>query len=189
MPGWAFGQRWVAKGFSGCWGMSGCQRPILHRKQDAAEHPQLSQAAASPKEQSAHGEQGSPAQNRTERNKCSPITSPLIGLWIPASMDEQISRGKRAQPGVQHPPAPAQSASREYTHPHTLLQAPHAPSPQHSTPLQMSPKATLVWGHWPGGAESHLLGAKLLPSCQRWGQDRCKCPSLRGPPCTVGHLS
>lgn len=42
---------WVAKGFSGCWGMSGCQWPILHGKQDAAQHPQLSQAAASPKEQ------------------------------------------------------------------------------------------------------------------------------------------
>lgn len=78
-------------------------------------------------------------------------------------MEEQSSPGKWAQ-GVQHPPAPAQSASTEYPCPHTLLQAPQTPSPQLSIPLQMFSKATPLWGHWPGEAERHLLGAKLLPS-------------------------
>lgn len=95
---------------------------------------------------------------------CSPIISPLIGLWTSASMEEKSSPGKWAQPGVRHPPAPAQSVSTEYPCPHTVLHIPHASSPQLSTPLQMSPKATSLWGHWPGGAESHFLGTKLLPS-------------------------
>lgn len=95
---------------------------------------------------------------------CSPIISPLIGLWTSASMEEKSSPGKWAQPGVQHPPAPAQSASTEYPCPHTVLHIPHASSPQLSTPLQMSPKATSLWGHWPGGAESHFLEPNSSPA-------------------------
>lgn len=92
-----------------------------------------------------------------------PIISPLSGLRISASMEEQSSPGKWAQPGVQHPPAPPRCLHRASLAPHSA-RAPHAPSPQLSTPLQISPKATPLWGHWPGGAESHLLGAELLPN-------------------------
>lgn len=115
-------------------------------------------------------------RHRTQGNECSPIISTVTGLWISASMEEQSIPGKWAQQGVQHPPAPAQNASTEYLCPHTLLQAPHAPSPQLSIPLQMSLKATPPWEHWPGGAASHLLGAKLLPSLSP-GQGKGTVPS------------
>lgn len=74
---------------------------------------------------------------------CSPIISPLIGLWTSASMEEKSSPGKWAQPGVRHPPAPAQSASTEYPCPtlcSTYLMhlhhssAPHCRCPQKPPP-------------------------------------------------------
>lgn len=100
---------WVAKGFFGCWGMSGCQRSILHGKQDAAQHLSSHRQQIHPRSRQPTGNRGH--KHRTEGNKCSPIINTLIVLWISASMEEQSSPDKWAQQGMQHPPTPPQNAS------------------------------------------------------------------------------
>lgn len=173
---------WVAKGFSGCalpsGRASGCQQPVLDGKQGAAQHPQLPWAAVSSmeQEQGAHGEQGLRGRrppgialhhrlNRTEGNEHCPIISPLIGLWGFASMEKQSSPARWAQPGAT--PLWACHWHAAFLQSLLLLQVPpwgtpvptpapasHAPSPQLSTPLGMSPKATPfgTLGRWQGAA-------------------------------------
>lgn len=103
--------------------------------------------------------------NRTDGNKCCPIIRLLIlPPW----------RNKAAQPdGHNQGPHHWDAASsqlllgvppRSIPFP-TPAPAPHAPSPQLSTPLEMSPKATSPWGHWAGNqeqlaAESHSPKAR-----------------------------
>lgn len=113
-PGWAYFYSGWPKVFLAAGRATGCQRPILGGKRGAAEHPQLPRAALSPteREQGARGERGeshtprpsgiAPHRrlNRREDNERRPIISPLIGLWIFASVLKQSSPVKRAQPGA-----------------------------------------------------------------------------------------
>lgn len=104
--------------------------------------------------------------DRPEGNKHSPIISPLIGLWIFASVLNQSCPARWAQPGA----APLRAHHRDAASSQHLLllqlpprsipvptpaPAPRAPSPQLSTLLGMSPKATFSvrpLGRWPGAA-------------------------------------
>lgn len=70
------------------------------------------------------------------------------------------------------------------------------PASRECQPSAGASRAGLAGSHlllpWEGVLGTRGEGRGLswgFPGCQRWGQDRCRCPSLQGPPCSVGHLS